>query len=69
MTDWLHEVQTELRHREQVYRGRNHDDDSHGEEYEEYWRHVANGLSEALDVLEEAEHKRRSAGNGDDNND
>lgn len=50
MTDWLQEVVTELQYREKQYRDR--------EEEEEYWTHVANGISEALDVLEEADRKR-----------
>jgi len=50
MTDWLTEVVTELQYREEVYRQR--DDES------EYWDNVANGVSEALDVLDEADRKR-----------
>jgi len=50
MTDWLFETVQELQNREAQYRGRQ--DDS------EYWDHVANGLSEALEVLQEAERKR-----------
>jgi len=50
MTDWLHEALVELQHREDSYRKR--DDEA------EYWSNVANGISEAIDVLEEADQKR-----------
>jgi len=50
MTDWLSETITELQYREQQYRNRTDDP--------EYWSNVANGLSEALDVLEEVDRKR-----------
>jgi len=50
MTDWLSETITELQYREQQYRNRTDDP--------EYWSKVANGLSEALDVLEEVDSKR-----------
>lgn len=49
MTDWKVELIRELEHREQEYRDREDGDD--------YWIGVANGLSEAVDLIHEAERK------------
>jgi len=47
VAEWREEVLEELRHREQKMRSRPEDDSS------EYWSNVANGLSEARDVVEQ----------------